>query len=355
LCELANIKKAQGRLNQAEDLYARAYQWMVERNGLESRLRCAYEFGLADLLRERNQLDSAHEHVMTGIEYRRRLGGYLLVGDLVLMRILQAQGDVDGALEALRNAEQFMQTYDFHLAVNIEFKTARVLQWLAVGDVETASRWSEECHGGSELEQITLAHLRLAQGRATDAQRLLNQQQALAESGGRTGRLIQILALQALAFKAQGYTNQAESALSQAIYLARPEGYQRVFLDLGWPLYELLERSVAPGKGAKTQDTGSMRVNGGYEINLLEAFQQERELQTVYASPSLPGGMIDPLTEREQEVLRLLAEGISNKEIASRMVVAPSTVKQHLKNIYSKLDVHNRTQAVARGRELDLL
>jgi LuxR family maltose regulon positive regulatory protein len=354
LCELANIKKALGRLNQAEDLYARAYQWMVARNGLESRLRCAYEFGLADLLRERNQLDSAHEHVMTGIEYRRRLGGYLVVGDLALMHVLQAQGDVVGALEALRSAEQFMQTYDFHLAVSIEFKTARVLQWLTVGDVETASHWAEECRGGSELEQITLARLRLAQGRTADAQRLLDEQQVLAEAGGRTGRLIQILALQAIVLKAQGYLNQAESALSQAIYLARSEGYQRIFLDLGRPLFELLERSVARGKGTKAQDTESGPVTRGYELDLMEAFQQEGELQTVYA-PSLPGGMIDPLTEREQEVLRLLAEGISNKEIASRLVVAPSTVKQHLKSIYSKLEVHSRTQAVARGQELDLL
>jgi LuxR family maltose regulon positive regulatory protein len=355
LCELATINKVLGRLNQAEELYTRAHQWMVERNGLEARVRCAYEFGLADLRRERNQLDLAHQHVMTGIEYRQRLGGYLLVGELALMGVRQARGDVDGALEALRIAEQLMQTYDFQLAVSIEFKTARVIQWLAAGDVETASRWAEACHGGSELEQIALARLRLAQGRAPDVQRLLDAQLTRAEAGKRTGRLIQILALQALALKAQGYLNQAESALSQAIYLARPEGYQRIFLDLGQPLYELLERSVARSRSSKIHDDESGRINGGYELALLEAFKRERELQTVYAPTSLPGDLIDPLTEREQEVLRLLADGISNKEIASRLVVAPSTVKQHLKNIYSKLEVHNRTQAVARGRELEIL
>jgi LuxR family maltose regulon positive regulatory protein len=120
-------------------------------------------------------------------------------------------------------------------------------------------------------------------------------------------------------------------------------------------LYELLERSVARSRSSKIHDDESGRINGGYELALLEAFKRERELQTVYAPTSLPGDLIDPLTEREQEVLRLLADGISNKEIASRLVVAPSTVKQHLKNIYSKLEVHNRTQAVARGRELEIL
>jgi LuxR family maltose regulon positive regulatory protein len=355
LCAMADIKKAKGQLNQAEDLYARAYQWLMELNGLQSRMRCAYEFGLADLQCERNQLNSAHEHVMTGIEYRRRLGGYLMVGDLVLMRVLQAQGDVDGALESLRTAEQFMQTYDFQFGVSIEFNAARVVQWLAVGDVDTANRWSETCRGGSELEQIALARLRLAQGRADSAQRLLDPQREVAESAERTGRLIQILSLQALALNAQGYFNQAESALSQALYLARPEGYRRVFLDLGLPLYKLLQRSTARGTAVKTPAAEGELPRQGYGFDLLEAFQQEGQIQTVYAASSSSGAMIEPLTEREQEVLRLLANGISNKEIASRLVVAPSTVKQHLKNIYGKLDVHNRTQAVARGRELELL
>jgi LuxR family maltose regulon positive regulatory protein len=124
----------------------------------------------------------------------------------------------------------------------------------------------------------------------------------------------------------------------------------RVFLDLGWPLYELLERSVASAPFA-----------GDYVRDLLAAFRQERTVrrsrmaETSSLKPMLAQAMADPLTERELEVLHLLAEGLSNKEIAGRLVVAPSTVKQHLKNIYSKLDVHSRTQAVARGQELALL
>ncbi len=351
LCDLAAIKKVQGRLHQAMELYDRAYRQMVARKGLDSRVRCAYEFGLADLLREWNQLDAAHAHAMIGIEYRQRLGGYLVVGDIVLMRILQAQGDVAGAMETLRNAEKYMQTYPFQMAPTTEFKTAWVAQCLAAGDVEMASQWAEVRSGGSELEQIALARLRLAQGHVADAHLLLDRQRVLAEASGRNGRLIEILGLQAIAQNAQGQTKEAAVTLSQALSLARPEGYRRVFLDMERPLGDLLEQTIM-------QDTTARRshIVQAYVRDLLDAFQQQnRARETAFLSPSLAEVLNNPLTEREQDVLQLLAEGLSNKEIAGRLVVAPSTVKQHLKNIYSKLDVHSRTQAVARGRELNLL
>ena len=343
LSDLAVIKKVQGNLHQAENFYARAHQWLVERNGLNTRVRCSYEFGMADLLRERNQLDAAHEHAMTGMEVRKRQGGYNVIGDLALMRVLQAQGDVEGAMKALRAAEQAVQIYPFQLALMIEFKTARVLQSLAVGDVDTASRWAKEC-GSSEQEKIALARLRLAQGRASEAQNLLIQQRSLAETGGRTGRLIEILGLHAVALHAQGLSIEAEAALSQAISLAQSEGYQRVFLDLGQPIHELLERLSRRGTNAER-----------YAYTLLKAFQQERGAAALPPPPSISAGMIDPLSARELEVLQLLAQGLSNKEIASKLVVMPGTIKQHLKNICRKLDVHGRMQAVRRAHELKLL
>ncbi len=235
LCDLAEINKIQGRLYQAERLYAKALAWMVQRKGLDTRVRCPYESGLADLLRERNQLAAAREHALTAIEYSRRFGvGSIWVSSYVaLMRILQAQGDAEGALEALRNAEHTMQNHCVRLASRIEFRTARVVQWLAVGDLEAASSWAQECGGSSELEQIALARLRLAQGHSAGTQRLLERQAVLAKAGGRNGRLIEILALQAVALESLGQPNQAATALDQALSLARPEGYLRVFLDLG--------------------------------------------------------------------------------------------------------------------------
>ncbi len=356
LCDLASVKKVQGRLHQAQELYDSAFQWMTKRGGLDSRVRCSYEFGLADLFRERNQLDAAYEHVMTGLKYRQRLGGYLVVGDLTLMRVLQAQGDVEGALKALRKAEEYMQTYHFQLAIGIEFKTARVVQWLAVGDVETATHWAGECRGGSEREQITLARLRLAEGHAAEAQYLLVAQRGLAGEGGRNGRLIEILGLLAIALEEQGQFDEAAATLSQAIYLAKTEGFKRLFLDMGRPLSALLERLAMRPTAAKITP-----IPAAYGHDLLAAFKQEREAQKSQAPdrvspfPLSDELLLSPLTEREVDVLRLLAEGLSNKEIAGRLIVAPSTVKQHLKNIYSKLDVHSRTQAVTRGQELHLL
>jgi LuxR family maltose regulon positive regulatory protein len=222
--------------------------------------------------------------------------------------------------------------------------------WLAVGDIDSAGRWAACCNGGSEREQVTLARLHLAEGRACEARRLLERQRALAEAGGRNGRLIEILSVQALALKAQDRLEEASATLLQAISLGRPEGYVRAFLDLGWPLYELLAQSAASAPFA-----------GQYVQDLMAAFRQEQEArrnrvaEEASLAPSLTVVLADPLTERELEILHLLAEGLSNKEIAERLIVAPSTVKQHLKNIYSKLDVHSRTQAVARGRELALL
>jgi LuxR family maltose regulon positive regulatory protein len=352
LCELAKIKTIQGQLHQAQAYYDRAWRWMAEQRGLDSRVRCAYEFGLAGLLCEWNQLDAAHEHAMIGVTYRQRLGGYWVVGDLPLMRVLQARGDVAGALDVLHNVEQIVQAYHFQMAPTIAFKTARVVQWLAAGDVKTACRWAEACDGGSELEQIALARLRLAQGRANDAQHLLDRQRPLAEAGRRTGRLIDILCLQALALEAQHQSDAAEAVLSQALSLARPEGYVRVFLDLGHPLRQLLTRLAAKRARGET----IAQVTAGYARELLAAFQQDDGVVAAQVAPSARAvALVDPLTARELEVLPLLAEGLSNKAIAERLIVAPSTIKQHLKNIYSKLDVHSRTEAVTRGRELGLL
>jgi LuxR family maltose regulon positive regulatory protein len=312
---------------------------------------------MADLMYQWNQLDAAHEHATMGIEYCQRFGvpSELVSCYVTVMRVSQARGEVRKALDALHDAEQIAETHCLRLATKIELKTSRVVQWLATGEVETARRWADKCDGGTELEQIALARLRLALGCAADAQRMLEQQHALAEAGRRSGRTIEILGLQALALKAQGRLGEATAVLARALALARPEGHDRVFLDMGSPLGELLAQLTVqstPAIGPVARD---------YAGKLLEALRKDSLVQRSRATgarpaPSTPGEALpDPLTERELEVLGLLANGLTNREIARRLVVAPSTIKQHLRNIYGKLDVHSRTQAVARGRELGLL
>jgi LuxR family maltose regulon positive regulatory protein len=142
----------------------------------------------------------------------------------------------------------------------------------------------------------------------------------------------------ALAFQAQGDVDRALSALERALSLAEPEGYVRTFIDEGEPMARLLRRALSQG------------IAPNYVARLLAALGEEAEL----ASPAMES-LIEPLTERELDVLRLIVAGLSNPEIAEELVIAVSTVKSHINHIYSKLGVTSRTQAVARARELRLL
>jgi LuxR family maltose regulon positive regulatory protein len=348
MCNLADVKKVQGHLREANDLYQTIHQLMLEQDAADSRVRLSFEIGLSDLLYEWNDLEAARDHVMVGIEYCQRFGVYIthmVLGHLVLMRVLQAQGDTAGALDALRKAEEVARSSRIQQGATIRFKTGQVRQWLATGDLDAAGRWADQSGGYSELEQIARARVRMAQGRVDEALELLQRQAGAAEAGGRSGRLIEMLVLQALSLAGLGRHDQALAALDQALTLGRPEGYARVFLDEGAPIGNLLRQSMARGIAA------TQGVVGDYVRGLLEAQEPE---SLPLPSPGA-GPAADLLTERELEVLRLLAAGLSNREIAQTLIIALSTVKQHLKNLYGKLDVHSRTQAVARGRELDIL
>jgi LuxR family maltose regulon positive regulatory protein len=157
-----------------------------------------------------------------------------------------------------------------------------------------------------------------------------------AEAEGRTGVMIEALALQALVHRKRGSQADAMTSLERALRLAEPEGYVRLFVDLGLPLARLL------------QDARSRMVMPEYVAKLLAAFGSELPLPTDMALP-------EPLTAREQEILELVAAGLTNQEIAEKLVISPETVKKHTGTIYGKLGVSNRTGAAARARELDLL
>ncbi len=220
--------------------------------------------------------------------------------------------------------------------------------WLAQGHLEKATHWA----GQRELkrddtlaytavpEYLTLARVLLAKQEYDSALTLSERLLRAAEADGRTARVMELLVLQALAHQAKGDTPRATTVLARALSLAQSEGFTRIFLDEGEPMAALLRQ-------AQLQPSAPH-----------EAFISR--LLSELAKPSEPRrtptqSLIEPLSERELEVLRLVAIGLSNREIADELVLATGTVKKHLSNIFGKLDAHNRTECVARARELQLL
>jgi LuxR family maltose regulon positive regulatory protein len=242
----------------------------------------------------------------------------------------------------------------------------QVQLWLAQGNLAAASRWAQESELSAEaefsprneFEHITLARVLIAQGRAEPDGTtlhtplgLLERLSQAAESAGRIGHLIELLILKALALEAQGDLNRALASLERALELAEPQGYVRTFVDKGEPMARLLREAAERGMAPT------------YVSNLLTAIetQDQPDLpaplgQAGGAPPTPPTSpLIEPLTDRELEVLRLMAEGLTYNEIAGQILVSLNTVRTHVKNIYSKLLVHKRSQAIAKARELNLL
>jgi LuxR family maltose regulon positive regulatory protein len=184
----------------------------------------------------------------------------------------------------------------------------------------------------------------MAQKRWDAAVGLIGRLLEVTENGGRWGRVIELLILQALALDAQGQSDEALRPLSQALTLGKPQGYVRIFVDEGEPMAHLLYRAAAHG------------ITPGYTGALLAALQNLRLAPVGESEVREPiSGIIDPLSVRELEVLDCLAEGLSNREIAQQLTISLTTVKTHTRNIYRKLDVNSRTQAVARGKALGII
>jgi len=191
------------------------------------------------------------------------------------------------------------------------------------------------------------ARVALAQKELDEAIELLNHLEINAQSGGRTGRLIEILALKALVMQKLGKPAQALAALEKSLALARPERYVRVFLNEGGPMQMLLSQCLAQTSISPMRE---------YIIQLLSQFDTEpKPVPPVPEKAPSAGNLVEPLSQREIEVLHLMALGRTNQEIARQLVVAAGTIKAHAASIYRKLDVTNRTEAVARARQLGLL
>jgi LuxR family transcriptional regulator, maltose regulon positive regulatory protein len=316
--------------------------------------------GIAQVLYARDQLDDALQHVTEGIELTRQVVEFRLpaFGLVNLAWTRQAMGDRDGALEAIDEACRLLPATDV-VTMFSPAQTERAGLLLAQGRVEEAARWAEE-RGLTDEDDISyprernylvLTRVLLARHQPDRAFRLLKRLDALAESQGRVGSLIEIRALRSLALQSAGRHQDALTALAEVLALARPEGYIRVFADEGPPMAALLQRLIRtrqPGQAAAASRAAREHVN-----RVVKAFRFPMGRPERAAAVAM--GPIEPLTKRELEVLGLIAAGRPNQEIADQLVVTLETVKKHTSHIFNKLGAANRTDAVARARELRLL
>jgi LuxR family transcriptional regulator, maltose regulon positive regulatory protein len=349
---LVQVQALQGRLHQAAATYQHTLDLAVSYGVPATAAIGVAKVSMAEVLREWNELDAAEDLARQAITQCTASGGLAdsaLDGSLTLARVLQARGDLDGALGQLREAEALgRDSHVVQYTERVAVTRAHMQLTSSPGDLAAVVRWAgeHEAAWGTDLvpglvglrERLALARLRIVQGRPDDAAALLARLLTIAEAGGLTGFVIEILALQARILLEAAQEAQAMIALNRALSLAEPEAYVRLFVDEGTPVVALLRQAQARA------------VAPTYVAALLTACGNAPQ-------SAFPDGvaLVEPLSARELALLRLVAAGLSTHEIAARLYVTAGTVRTHLKNIGRKLDVHSRLQAVERARALGLL
>jgi LuxR family maltose regulon positive regulatory protein len=392
------VQRALGSLRLARATCQEALAWVRQRNALTASIGGSLYLNLADLLREHNELPMAVQHAEAGVAHTNQEinPGLFIISHLVQMRIKQAQGEwaqvwtLLGEVSAL--AAEHPTVIDSTLLPSITAQF-QVLEAVAMRQSAPALRealtaamawaqgtaWEEGALVGAyrffdfiylyEHNRIARAQVFIAWARTTgDRSRLhetlayLERQRQIAEAGSLPWLRIKVHLLQALAYHVLGDTGSTQIALTQALGLAQPEGYVRVFLDEGEPMRLLILdfRFWIARQRADSQYEHLL----AYIDKLLAALDAVQALNDSPSGPAQPSiqnpkskiqNLIEPLTERELEILRLVNSGLSNNEIADQLIVTVGTVKKHLNNIFGKLGVSSRTQALVCARGLNLL
>src|SRR5215210_1489617 len=375
---LARLRTLQGRLRTAVATYEEATDVVSGRDGVRDvgGNSAAYYVGLGDIQREWNDLDCAEHHLRRTVEL---VSGALTVdadtvthGYLSLARLEQACGLPTDAIATLEEFTNLARRRGFFPLLVARGEAARARLALVQDDLPKAVSWAEasgvgaedEPHYPREEEYLALARVLIAQGRAEpmgshldDAIGLLDRLFKTAEGGGRRSSVIEILLLRALALQARRESSEALAALERALGLAEPEGYVRLFVDEGVPMAVLLSELL------KARSRGPRGVQQhpllGYIRSLLAEFESPHTNTEPWVSEGYDPGqdqlLLDPLTAREGEVLAMIAEGLSNREIASRLFIEVGTVKGYVHGVLRKLEVDSRTKAISRAHELHLV
>jgi LuxR family maltose regulon positive regulatory protein len=333
---LGGIQMMQGKLHRAVEYSRQALQ---EAKGSPTAAQALVLLGA--ILYEWNDLGAAADHLIQGLKASQYVGNGMIQADAyrALARLKQVQGDKAAALDMLRDLRLLVDESDTPL-LHGDAAACHVEIALAQGDIASAVHWAEQLTAGIDpgalgpMYGLTKARLLLGQGQpAIAAEVLANIYNRVSRTGFRSG-MIQVRVLQALAASIPA---DALLFLEDALQRARPEGFVRTFVDHGKPMKALLERLRAQGGELKP-----------YILTLLSAFDDMSPV-------TVPQLLIEPLSDREIETLRLLDAGLSNQEIAARLVIGVGTVKSHVHNIIEKLGVSNRMQAVAKAREMGLV
>jgi len=357
---LARLYAIQGRLHDAFDLLQNAGQMATRAGAQYPGAEAVVEVNIGSVLYEWNDLAGALEHTVRGLRSINSWGkgDLLALAYVTLCRIQRANGDRNATVDTVQKAVDLIHTRGVFPEARCAVEVAQVKLWLAQGDLPSALRWAtsfdKKAFGSDnffwfkdELTQITRARVFMIQNKLRDAIGLLSHLEETARSCGRMGRLIEILLLKALAMQKLGEPAHALAILTESLALAEPEGYLRIFLDEGQLMQMLLAQWLSHA------DTGSLR---DFAIQLLTQFEAEPHVGTTAQGKISPAGdLVEPLSQRELEVLHLIAVGRTNQEIARQLIVSLGTVKAHTASIYRKLDVANRTEAVAHARQLGIL
>jgi LuxR family maltose regulon positive regulatory protein len=356
---LAGILRVLGRLR-AADAACRAALGFVAEQGMASLPAAGIlHVALADVLVERNELQAAEEHLARGAELGRHSGRLDAAKNAAaaLARLRLARGDMRGALAAVEEAEGALGGTPFPLA-RAELCALKASLLARQGSLSEAAQCVEDARrlaGGDQGltgETVALAATRVFATRRKPAEAVPHLTRALADaqSAGRLGAALELRILRSMALARQGRGQEAEAELERTLAQAEPEGYVRVFADEGELLAGLL-RGLAARPAQAGGDATCSAYSAGYVAALLAACRAPGRTADAAQAPALA----EPLSGRELEVLALLAEGLSNEQIAARLIIALGTAKAHVHNIAAKLGAQNRAHAVARAKELGLL
>jgi LuxR family maltose regulon positive regulatory protein len=337
---LGNVQELDNQLYQAVETYRR-----VEQMAGDQPLAIIYEahLGLARVLYEWNDLDAAEQEGRQGLYLARQYDMVIdrfIVCEVFLARLKLARGDVDGAAAILAQAGEAARRQNFVYRIP-EVAAMQVLTLLRQGDLPAAAHLAQ-----THNLPLSQARVHLARGNPAAALALLEPLRRQMEAKEWADERLKVMVLQAIALYMHGEKDMARQRLGEALALAEPAGCIRIFVDEGRPMAHLLAEAAARG------------VAPTYTRRLLAAFEAEQPVSED-SSPRHPippaQPLIEPLSQRELEVLQLIAQGLSNQQISERLFLALDTVKGHSRKIFGKLQVQRRTQAVARARELGLL